>query len=84
MRWLYFSNLWKFMQHFTDQRSELTVNDTHLQNDIDPGQTAPSAEADLHVVQATVALGDVPDLSVTTALGNRILWRRESDVHRRK
>lgn len=57
---------------------------THLQNDIDSGQTAPSAEADLHVVEATVALGDVPDLGVTTALGNRILWRPERDVHRRK
>lgn len=57
---------------------------THLKNDIDSRQTAPSAEADLHVVQATVALGDVPDLSVTTALGNGILWRPGSDVHRRK
>lgn len=45
-----------------------------LKNDIDSGKAAPSTEADLHVVEATVALGNVPDLSVTTALGNRILW----------
>lgn len=75
-------------------RSEIR---THLQTDIGPGQTAPSAEADPHVVQATVALGDVPDLRVRRHSatgssgdekvmfigGNRTEEERETAINRR-
>lgn len=40
----------------------------YLQGDISPGQTAPPAEADLHVVKPTVSFGDVSDLNVAATL----------------
>lgn len=47
----------------------------YLQNDIGSGHTAPPAEADFHIVQATVTLGDVPDLGVSVTLGHRLPCR---------
>lgn len=55
---------------------------SYLQSDVGPGQTASSAEADLHVVKPTVSLGDVSDLNVTATLGLGLACRkprRESD-----
>lgn len=49
---------------------------SHLQDDVGPGQTATPAEADLYVVEPTVALGDVPDLHVAPTLGLRLAWCR--------
>lgn len=40
----------------------------YLQGNISPGQTAPPAEADLHVVKPTVSFGDVSDLYVAATL----------------
>lgn len=47
---------------------------THLQNDVRPRQTAAPAVADFHIVQATVALGDIPDLSEAPTLHLRFPW----------
>ena len=52
----------------------MRVNDLspYLQDDISPGQTASSAETDLHVVKPTVSLGDVLDLNIMTTLRLRL------------
>lgn len=51
----------------------------YLKNDIRSRQTAPPAEADLHIDQVAFALGDVPDLSVTVTLREWIVYRERTE-----
>ena len=44
------------------------VSPVYLQDDISPRQAASPAEADLHIVQSTVSLSDVPDLHIAMTL----------------
>lgn len=49
----------------------------YLQGNISPGQTAPPAEADLHVVKPTVSFGDVSDLYVAATLWLGFAWQKQ-------
>lgn len=52
------------------------VSSAYLQDDISPRQAASPAEADLHIVQSTVSLSDVPDLHIAMTLW--LAWRKHS------